>query len=531
LKFGDLLARADEELLQQLAGRHAVRLLVALDETLTRPASLRRLILGFREPIELLRDGSARNELLALLPPNEAIALCITLGVASQEPYTSLADLRLRRGSRAEEQLLAFFDITSGAIVGHDPEPDPRLEVEYGLFEHQRNAVRSAAVFLEAGARRCVLHMPTGSGKTRTALNTVARELRSSEPKVVIWLAHSEELCGQAVDEFREAWSKLGDRPVDIYRYWGDADVDIGDVRDGFFVAGLSKLYSRAKRDMDFLVRLADRADLVIIDEAHQAIAETYRFLLDVLVERNQSALLGLTATPGRTWNDPEADARLADFFARQKVTLTVPGYASPVDYLVDEGYLALPHFESLTYAGGSALTDADLRQIEAGFEVPDGVLRRLAEDEQRNLLVVRRVEDLLQDHSRVLVFAATVEHARLLATVLAARGRNAAAVTGQTDSAERRRLIAKFRAGSPDPMVLCNFGVLTTGFDAPRTSAAVIARPTTSLVLYSQMVGRATRGPRAGGNAEATIVTLVDTAMPGFGRMQDAFSNWEDVW
>jgi superfamily II DNA or RNA helicase len=79
--------------------------------------------------------------------------------------------------------------------------------------------------------------------------------------------------------------------------------------------------------------------------------------------------------------------------------------------------------------------------------------------------------------------------------------------------------------------MVLCNYGVLTAGFDAPQTSAAIIARPTKSLVLYSQMVGRATRGPRAGGHSDAEIVTVVDTTLPGFGEMIDAFRNWEDVW
>ena len=72
---------------------------------------------------------------------------------------------------------------------------------------------------------------------------------------------------------------------------------------------------------------------------------------------------------------------------------------------------------------------------------------------------------------------------------------------------------------------------MLTTGFDAPGTSAAVIARPTISLVLYSQMVGRAIRGKKAGGNAEAEIVTVVDSGLPGFGDIGDAFLNWEDVW
>ena len=68
---------------------------------------------------------------------------------------------------------------------------------------------------------------------------------------------------------------------------------------------------------------------------------------------------------------------------------------------------------------------------------------------------------------------------------------------------------------------MLCNFGVLTTGFDAPQTSAALIARPTKSLVLYSQMVGRATRGHAVRGNREAVVRTIVDTSLPALETLQ----------
>src|SRR5690606_14200005 len=128
-------------------------------------------------------------------------------------------------------------------------------------------------------------------------------------------------------------------------------------------------------------------------------------------------------------------------------------------------------------------------------------------------------------------VFATTVEHSDLLAYVLRARGLWARSVTGSTPGSERLAILDQFKASSDEPRVVCNFGVLTTGFDAPQTSAAVIARPTTSLVLYSQMVGRAIRGPEAGGNAAAEIVTVVDSALPGFGDVREAFLNWEDVW
>ena len=75
--------------------------------------------------------------------------------------------------------------------------------------------------------------------------------------------------------------------------------------------------------------------------------------------------------------------------------------------------------------------------------------------------------------------------------------------------------------------MALFNYAVLTAGFDAPRTRCAIIARPTKSLVLYSQMVGRAMRGTRSGGNKSCEIYTVVDTALPGFGSVVEAFSHW----
>ncbi len=79
--------------------------------------------------------------------------------------------------------------------------------------------------------------------------------------------------------------------------------------------------------------------------------------------------------------------------------------------------------------------------------------------------------------------------------------------------------------------MVVFNYGVLTAGFDAPRTRCVIIARPTTSLVLYSQMAGRAMRGPRVGGNSKADILTVADTSLQGYASVTDAFTNWEELW
>ena len=164
-------------------------------------------------------------------------------------------------------------------------------------------------------------------------------------------------------------------------------------------------------------------------------------------------------------------------------------------------------------------------------MDIPSRILERLAQDEQRNLGIIHRTEQIAKEHRRIILFAASVAHANLIAAVLRARGLAADSITGHTPSGERRRIISRYRGSFEGPLVLCNYGVLTAGFDAPETSAAVVARPTKSLVLYSQMIGRALRGPLAGGNEEAEVITVVDTNLPGFGDLGESFFNWEDVW
>jgi superfamily II DNA or RNA helicase len=196
---------------------------------------------------------------------------------------------------------------------------------------------------------------------------------------------------------------------------------------------------------------------------------------------------------------------------------------------LIDREYLARPEFRTIEV--DTNLGIEDLHQFSSEFEIPNEILKRLAEDQLRTIKIIHQVIDLVRRHKRLLVFATTVEHSVELANVLETQEIPCRSVTSKSSTAHRQQAIAWFKQDTDDVRVITNFGVLTQGFDAPKTSAALIARPTKSLVLYSQMVGRATRGPKAGGNANAEIVTVVDTDLPGFGNMAEAFGNWEDVW
>lgn len=430
------------------------------------------------------------------------------------------------------KQLRDFFGIDIDEVLSVDPPTLTSIVPDYSLFDHQRSAVKKLLPLLTQDGRRAILHFPTGVGKTRTAMHVVASFLRLNEPSVVVWLASSNELLEQALASFRDAWSCLGDRPLALATMWGSRTPDLNEFDDGFIVAGLAKAWSAvSKDDSNWAARIAPRVRLVVFDEAHQSVAHTYRRVTEELTVNYRCALLGLTATPGRTWADIDEDGILADLYEHNKVSLDVPG-TNPIEYLIEEGYLAKPLFRTLLSKPGLQLSEQELTRIARTLDIPQEITHELSVSEQYLTAILGAIEELVENsHRRILVFAATVKHAKILAAILSARTLRSAVVTASTPERERGRAIREFTLDDETPMVLVNFGVLTTGFDAPKASAVVIARPTHSLVLYSQMVGRALRGPKAGGTKTCEILTVVDPSLPSFRDMAEAFLNWEDVW
>lgn len=202
MRFEELLSRADDEVLQELVGTRIVRLLNMLDPLLARPTRLRELVTSFRPAEELLRDTDARHALLDLLPIDVAQSLANDLGLSSDRPYDSLRRFRPTKSSSGERRLFSALGVVPAEL--DEPELTPvisEVTANYSLFAHQRLASRRAQALLESVPNRVLLHMPTGSGKTRTAMHLIARELRRHEPSLVVWLAYSEELCEQAASE------------------------------------------------------------------------------------------------------------------------------------------------------------------------------------------------------------------------------------------------------------------------------------------------------------------------------------------
>lgn len=519
------------------------------------PAQLRAIIpQGTLDIIDALYPEAQRSEsvrkFIAKIPPNELFdkghlgtflsllsegkqhELATRLGFTDGMPLEQLIVLAQRPESRTV--VLEFFGYDSS--IAKTPIATSEVDIcsaEYSLFPHQLTLLYRLKQQLAHEPHSVVAHMPTGSGKTRTAMHFICEHLRNNAPSVVIWLANSRELLEQARNEFGKAWSFLGNRQIQSYAFFGNAKEQFNDLNDGVVFGSLQKLYALKTNNLQLFLTLASKTSLLIVDEAHISVAPTYQEVIQFLWKKEPGRkLIGLTATPGRTWADIEEDARLSDMYGKKKVTLEVAGYSDPVTYLIEEQYLAKPIFKLLNTAPGLKLSAKDKSWLSEKLEIPEALLERLGEDPQRNLQILDATKDLLSRHNRVIVFMPSVTSAKQIAAIMAIETNyKSAYITGDMDTRTRDAAIKDFRNAQPIPKVLFNFGVLSAGFDAPKTSAALIARPTLSLVLFSQMIGRATRGVKAGGNLTAEIVTVVDPELPGFGKIEEAFRNWEDVW
>ena len=133
-----------------------------------------------------------------------------------------------------------------------------------------------------------------------------------------------------------------------------------------------------------------------------------------------------------------------------------------------------------------------------------------------------------MQDKPTI-VFACSVKHAQLLSAMLTLEDIPNAVVYGDMPSYERTLAIDSFKDTSNKMNILINYEVLTTGFDATNIECVFIARPTQSVVLYSQMIGRGLRGTQMGGNETCLLIDVKDNLEQYNENM--AFSHFNNYW
>ncbi|WP_351088123.1 DEAD/DEAH box helicase [Shewanella sp. S1-49-MNA-CIBAN-0167] len=406
------------------------------------------------------------------------------------------------------------------------------IKPQYGLYPYQVEISEKTFKTIELGENnRAVIHLPTGAGKTRTAMHIVCRHLMTKPDALVLWLANSDILCEQAAEEFEKAWTYLGNREILRGLFYKNNTFSLNCLHRGFIVGGVQKLHSYYKNETCNSVSLFDkRITFVIFDEAHRALASTYKELVDrFLLNSPNAKLIGLTATPGRVYKDdkPELDPQnqaLAEMFGNNKITMDVAP-AQPMEYLINKNYLADPEFIELTY------DDIDLYDSLNTEPITDReIFSKLSNSKNRNSKILKTVsKEVKKNKAKVILFACDIEHARNLAFALCCLGVKAASVDSKyTSQEEKEQIINSYKFG--DLNVLVNVEMLTTGFDAPQTNVAVIARPTESLVLYLQMIGRAIRGNTDQTPKKAKIYTVIDE-ISDFNNVNLAFKHWNEMW
>ena len=204
-------------------------------------------------------------------------------------------------------------------------------EIDYDLFEYQNWMRNSILKFLVSDKNSTLVHMPTGSGKTRTSISAVIDFIRHRSPEhtTIVWLAHSDELCEQAIEEFIWIWKHIGILQCNVWRMWGGIRaLEYSGEGNNFIVTSFQTAYrwvtSSQDQDIRAFADISNKNDLLIVDEAHMSTAPTYKLVIDSVCSM-ETKKIGLTATPGRDHvgeTSFEGTRELKDFFENQLIEM-----------------------------------------------------------------------------------------------------------------------------------------------------------------------------------------------------------------
>jgi len=341
------------------------------------------------------------------------------------------------------------------------------------LRDYQTQAVEAAVEHFRDGDDPAVIVLPTGAGKS-----LVIAELSRLAKGRVICLAHVKELVEQNHSKFLATGSTAG-----------------------VFSAGLSQKNSTAKTTFASIQSLSANlnsfqapASLIIIDECHRVgIDESgqYNKTLTHFRSLNPSVkILGLTATPYRLGSGWIYQHHYHGYTRPCTVSFFKKCiFELPLQHMVKNGYLTPPiHYDAaIAHYDFSLLTES----LDGEQDTDDIALNELIHKYPRvTKAVTEQIIQLSQNRQGVMIFAATIDHAQEITGYLPAN--QTAFITGTTKIKQRDALIAAFKAKKIKYLV--NVSVLTTGFDAPHVDVIAILRPTQSISLFQQIVGRGLR-------------------------------------
>ena len=437
---------------------------------------------------------------------------------------------------------------------GRNTRRPPYIEVQGptslpSLHDYQRVVVDNIRELLRskvwASDRRGMVSMPTGSGKTRVAVQAIVEAIRDDGFEGgIMWVADRDELCEQAVESWREVWASEGKQATQlrISRMWEGRPEPVHTDNLHVIVASIQTLYTRLEREVGSHNFLADFS-LLVFDEAHRSVAPTFTYTMRKLGftrqrEPGEPVLIGLTATPYRG-RDVRETVRLVNRYSDNRLDTDAFDSDDPQEVIQElQNMQVLAKADHAIIDGGRfSLTTAELAQAERNPWLPQTAEARIARDPSRTQRIIDEYRTRILNVSPdcpwpTLIFATSVEHSKVIAALLSSievNGRKirARTVSADTDRGVRRRIVEEFRSGEINALV--NYGIFREGFDAPKTRAIIVARPVYSPNLYFQMVGRGLRGIENGGNDQCLILNVRDN-IDNYGA-DLAFSDLDWLW
>ena len=520
----------------------------------------------------ILKDKNFRKNLLQCMSTSEIIKLrdnCLTgQEKCEQDPMAVIEIIANKPWNRSSlsSYLLKIWEVSENVF---DKEKDDTVvenvvesskEQFYELLDYQYYIKQRVLTNLNSGnlLERMLIHMPTGTGKTKTCMHIITNYINFTleEKGLVIWIAHSTELLQQAYDTFVSVWGHLGNGPIIAYKLWGNKEIHDLDLQlNGVVFCGLAKLMSITESNLKLYERLKKDCRLIVFDEAHKAAANKTRKIVEDFMRLPENyenrSLIGLTATPGRTTEDSYDNNLLTNMFGGKLIhidsdilnqinygklkALNTVAEENIIKYFQERRILAKMIPEKLKYK--QQFTEQELQILgsalkDMGFddkEYTEEQLTILARNKERNLAIMEKLRSLNIERKPTIVFACSVEHAKMLSAMLTLEGIHNSLVLGEMDSMDRKNAIEVFKKRDSGVDIIINYEVLTTGFDSKNIKCVFITRPTKSIVLYSQMLGRGLRGPLMGGNEECILVD-VDDNLQAFDN-ETAFSHFNDYW
>lgn len=497
---------------------------------------LERIFISFGGA-EMLSKGDFRRDLFQHLEPNKLKSIIRELGKSPDADFEKNVNYLVSLGWKPGAESTGLLELL-GLPISLAPKLKNKISVidkiHYSgkryrsLLDYQYSVYFASIEKLKIPRSRFVIQMPTGSGKTRTAIEIICNFINEHKCDV-IWLAHSAELCGQAAETFNEIWQFVGAFDINLIRYYGDVDRHeyVNNGTPNFIVSSFQKMYSKiidSNEEIDFIQY--ENIRLVVVDEAHKVTAPTYEKVTKKLIGDNTSCI-GLTATPGRSLINLQDNEKLAKFFFENIITFDSKDM-EPIDYLKKKKILSQAVYSPIETNINFELTLQEKISLEKFLELPNGFLAKIGKSDIRNAEIVKRLKSYADTGKRILFFGCSVEHSKFICSVLSYLGVGSVHIDGTTRQEVRDFYINQFRTG--EVLVLCNFEVLSTGFDAPKTDVVFISRPTSSIVLYSQMIGRGLRGPAVGGTETCIIVDVKDNII-GYSDHNKTYTYFEEFW